>query len=372
MPGQRVFTALPFARSSFSSRTGNARPSFDGSMLLVRQGRRRRSPVEAIADPVPRAPLVGSCPAFRPVESRAFPFDGSLALPWHPSRNPDCPRLRPTAGAFRAATPPDRTGASRRLPVSGGQDASLRRVQQSIYVREPDRIARFPLPLDTGGKMRLTALFPLRLASPRNPWPSKPLPAFAVQRLSRARAVLHPFRRPPREAASRAPRHRPIRPLRGRVRFASDIPCRAGHQRSKPLRVPEPLARPETVGRRSFERGRNAQRQDKSAPSSRQGGRPWSVRVVFLPPYALAPDGFCNRERFTSSTANRNEPEVGRPEVSLVLLAPAARPLSRLHRPASFGPGGRSQRFAAPHPHRDMPSGITPTPKWPDAPVALP
>lgn len=211
-------------------------------MLLVRQGRRQRSPVEAIAAPAPRAPLVGSCPAFRPVESRISSFDGSLALPWHPSRNPDCPRLRPTTGAFRAATPPDRTDASRRLPVSGGQDASLRRVQQSIYVRAPDRIVRFPLPLDTGGRTRLTALFPLRLASPRNPSPARGFSRLSpFNAFSQARTVLHPFRRPPREAASRAPRHRPIRPLRGRVRFASDIPCRAGHRRSKPLRVPEPL-----------------------------------------------------------------------------------------------------------------------------------
>jgi len=83
-------------------------PIFRWPRLLVRQSRLQRLLVRALAVSEPRTPSVGSCPAFRPGGSRALPFDGSLALPWHPSRSPDHSRLRPTTGAVRAATPPDR------------------------------------------------------------------------------------------------------------------------------------------------------------------------------------------------------------------------------------------------------------------------
>jgi len=218
----------------------------------------------------------------------------------------------------------------------------------------------------------LTALLPLRKVSPRNLWPTRGFVRFSpFNALLRARTVLCPYRRSPRETAGVAPPYRLVRPLRRRARLTSDIPCRAGHRRSKPLRVPRPLRGRGRLSNAlsSAARMPNA-RADRLRPPVKEAG-PGQPGLPFAAGRSRV-RRFLQIENDSRAHRESNGPEVGPTEVSLEQPALAATPLSRPHRPASFGPGGRSQRFAAPHPHRDMPSGITPTPSWPCAPVALP
>jgi hypothetical protein len=135
-----------------------------------------------------------------------------------------------------------------------------------------------------GREGRLTALLPLRRASLAAL--ARASERFASLRrrrlLAGTRVARCPYRRLLREAASSAPRGRRFGPLGGRARLPLTPPVAPGTEV------------PDVKDRRGLPPVKEAGCFDPRAPSHRTNAR------------ALA--GFCNRERFTSTAANRLDP----------------------------------------------------------------
>jgi len=316
------------------SRAGRACPPFDGPWLLVRQGRNERrwlgdrhSPRPGRLPSVRIQPLDWSGRACSPL-TVPLRFPGALlaariALVLVRRREP-----------FRSATPPDQQTFRDACPSPVEKtllsDVCNNRSGSSTRSNRPTSAA-----LQQWGRDTLDGASPTSARLSSQPVPfggSCWLAPFSA--LRRARTLLTRtvgFHAKPRvEHLS----HRIVRPPRKRARLTSDIPCRAGHRRSKPLRASSPReagdgwltpfrARPECL----------TPEQIGSVLPSR---RPALVSPGYLPPpSALAFDGFCNRERFTSTTANIEGTQAASAEGCPFCSGLAAGPLARLS-PAGF------------------------------------
>jgi len=226
------------------------------------------------------------------------------------------------------------------LADPGGQDASLRRVQQSTYPTST-RLEPFDFlcVLPRRRESRLTALLPLRpvslaaLVRGAFALPSACAGGGALAALGQGRAL--PV--PPASSRSREQRSsgRRVRPLRGRVRLPLT------------LRVVPAAPRRETPGGRHQDRRRR--------PPVKEAG--CSIRGAFGRTNARALAGFCNRERFTSTTREPVGPRAAGPRLPSLRTDRAAPLLSRRCRSGCTAQGSRSWPQPRPTPHQAYPVG---------------
>jgi len=194
-------------------------------LACLSAGRRSSSAPEPIPAPAclgratalgPRTPLVGLPSGLSAEPGCARSLRSSLALPSHPSRGSSRPRRCLPAGALRSATPRARRAPCGAHRVSG-QDASPRRVQRSTYPTSTRcESSEFPSP-SRGEGVALDGASPASASLSHSPPRGQSVGRLSPDDLpsGRNRVARGSYRRLLREAASRAPRGRCCRPLRG-------------------------------------------------------------------------------------------------------------------------------------------------------------